>query len=363
MTTAHVAISSAQGGELTIAEVKVGPPRPDEVVIDVVSSGICHTDIASHNGLFGTKKPVVLGHEGAGVVREAGTAVTGIRPGDKVAMTMSGCGQCPVCLCGDTTYCSHVFELNMAGGRPDGSSAYEGVLSHFGRQSSFSDVAVAPQQSVVVLPADTDLSLVSPLGCGLMTGAGAVLLSLQVRAGTAIAIFGAGAVGLGAVMAAALSGVSRIIVIDRFQSRLETALDLGATDALIADGDLAAQIKDLSGGGVQFALEASGNTAALTTAVASLGHRGVCGIVGTPGVGILGSFEWSSFQTRGASIRGICLGDANGKLFLPDLLSYHASGKFPFERIITTYPFERINDAFADAESGRTIKPVLQIGD
>jgi aryl-alcohol dehydrogenase len=361
MTVATVAVSGPDGDKFELREVEVGAPRADEVVVQIASSGICHTDIASHHGLFGTRKPVVLGHEGAGTVIEVGSAVTSVAVGDSVVLTMSGCGTCAICISGDPAHCSKIYELNMAGGRLDGSSAYEGgdVISHFGRQSSFATISVVPEPSVVVVPPGSDLHLIGPLGCGLMTGAGAVLNVLRITPGSRVAVFGAGAVGLAAVMAARICGASTIIAVDVFANRLELAEQVGATHVVTAGSDTTLEeVRDLSAGGVDYSVEASGHPAGLEQAVDSLGYRGVCAVVGTA-AGAKGSFDWAPFQIKGATIRGVVLGDAIGKLFVSSMLDYHAKGMFPFERFVTTYAFADINQAVEDSEAGRTVKPVL----
>jgi aryl-alcohol dehydrogenase len=354
------AVSRAPDDPLSLEELTIGSPREDEVLIAVAYAGICHTDINCHRGLAPTPKPVVLGHEGAGTVVEVGDRVTGVVPGDRVLMTFSSCGSCPSCLRGRPAYCRDALARNFLAARPDGSSAYggSGVRSHFFGQSSFATLSIAPARNVVQVPADMPLGHAAVLGCGVMTGAGAVLNSLRVTPGSSVAVFGAGAVGLSAVMAARIAGASTVIAVDAVDSRLSLASRLGATHALSArTASVPEAIADLTGGGADFTVEASGHPVALQQAIDGLGSGGVCAAVGSVSGPV--SPSWRDLRLKGATVRGVIEGDANPPVFLPELMRYHAEGRFPFEELIMEYDFVKINDAVADAESGLAVKPLL----
>jgi len=340
-------------------------PRPDELIIEVAYCGICHTDISAVQGKMGSLKPVVLGHEGAGVVVQVGADVKSVRPGDRVMMTNMTCGECPQCLGGAPAYCRHARPLNMNAERLDHSTAFHAseVHSHFFGQSSFATYSLANKRNVVKVPDDIPLSSAAALGCGVMTGTSAVFNAADVRPGGAVLVTGTGAVGLSAVMAARICGASCIIGVDIVPSRLDLARQLGATHTYLAtDPDLPAKIREASGGGINYAIEASGNVKALAPALDSLAQQGSVVIVGAAGL-VDGTFRWRDLQLRGATIRGSVIGDANPPIFMPRLFQYYREGRFPVERLIKLYDFEAINEAMHDAEAGGTIKPVLRIGE
>lgn len=345
---------------LSLQALELDEPRPDEVLIRIVATGICHTDIALIQGHpVPLPVPFVLGHEGAGVVERMGAAVKGLAPGDHVVLSFDHCGACPRCQSGDAAYCEHFF-VNFSGRRRDGSTtlAQNGkpVFGNFFGQSSFSTHVLASARNSIKVPKDLLLETLGPLGCGIQTGAGAVINALRPRVGDSIAVFGAGAVGLSAVMAAKVMGATTIIAIDLHEDRLQLARELGATHVVNAAGDVRKAVAAIAPKGVDYSLDASAAAPAIATAMAILAVRGVCGIVGGgPPV----TLDTPALMQGGRAIRGIGLGDAVPALFIPKLLDLHRQGRFPFERLIRTYPLERINEAIADSKSGRTIKPVV----
>jgi aryl-alcohol dehydrogenase len=356
------AVSRSAGEPMSFEELTLGAPRDDEVLVEVHYGGICHTDINCHQGRAPTPHPVVLGHEGAGTVVEVGAGVRTVAPGDRVLMTFMSCGRCRTCLSGHPAYCPSALALNFLGGRADGTSAYQDtvVRGHFFGQSSFATLSMANVRNVVPVPDGIPLERAAVLGCGIMTGAGAVLNSLRVTRGSRVAVFGAGAVGIAAVMAARIAGASTVVAVDGVRSRLELAERVGASHTLLAGPDVVAQLAELTGGGVDFSVEASGHPTALTQAVDGLGIGGTCAAVGT--VNVEASPSWRSLRLKGATIRGVVEGDANPSVFLPQLFRYHAEGRFPFESLIARYDFAKIDQAIADAEAGIAVKPVLSIG-
>jgi aryl-alcohol dehydrogenase len=285
-----------------------------------------------------------------------------------VVLSVNSCGRCRQCLAGDNTYCADLYARNFGGTRPDGSTALrdpenrEAISSHFFGQSSFARRANVQARSVVPVPPDVPLELMGPLGCGIQTGAGAVMNSLRPPAGSSIAVFGAGAVGLSAVLAAQAVGCAQIVAVDIVPERLSLAKELGATDTVDArDGDAAERIKELTGGlGVDFALETSGVAAVLRTAADSLALRGTVGLVGAQAPGQETSFETGLSMTRGWKLQMIIEGDAVPQTFIPRLIELWRKGRFPFDRLVTFYDFADIEKAFADSAAGGTIKPVLR---
>lgn len=350
-------------GDFVIQELEMDDPRPDEVVVRLAATGVCHTDLVVRDQWFPVPLPVVLGHEGAGVVEAVGSAVTMVEPGDHVVMSMLACRDCKYCRAGKPTYCTGHYALNFGGGRADGSSALsrdgEGVHGHFFSQSSFASHSLANENNVVKVPSDAPLEILGPLACGVNTGAGAIINSLKVGAGARVAVFGTGAVGLSSVMAARAVGATTIIGIDLYDERLELAKELGATHTINArNDDPVAAIMDITGDGADYTLETTASPKVVRQAVDATALQGTCALIGVPPTGTEITLDMQHILF-GRFLRGIVGGDTVAKVFIPQLIELWQQGRFPFDRLITTYPFDEINQAAHDAESGKTIKPVL----
>jgi len=336
-------------------------PRAGEMRIRMVATGICHTDLHEHPGRH-SPQPIVLGHEGAGVVEKLGEGVRGFEVGDHVILSGNSCGACPSCLANRPTYCDLAMPLCFGGQRLDKSTALscgeETIHSHFFGQSSFASHAIVPQRTAVKMDKDLPLEKLGPLGCGVVTGAGGVIEALKVGFGDTIAVFGVGGVGLSAVMAARLVGAKRIVAVDLVPERLELARELGATDTILASEDgLAGKIRGVTGRGVDFSFNTANAPAAHTAALECLAMNGTAGFVAAP----LGEWKPAMFAmlAGGKQLRGILGGDAHPGLFIPKLAEFWRQGRFPFDRLLTFYPFAEIERAFEDAYSGKAIKPVL----
>jgi aryl-alcohol dehydrogenase len=309
----------------------------------------------------------VLGHEGAGTVLAVGQSVTKVAPGDRVGMTFDSCGRCRACQTARPAYCHAFFEHNFAASRPgDGSSALSRpereLHAHFFGQSSFATRSVARERNIVKIDVEIPLEVAAPFGCGIQTGAGAVLNSFAAPAGSSLAVFGTGAVGLAAIMAAGIAGCDPIVGIDLHDSRLELARELGATHVVNAEaGDPVEAVRALTGGGADFGIEATGSPAVLRQAVDALAPLGTCGVIGAPAFGTEVSLDVTHILTAGRVVRGIVEGDSVPDVFLPQLHRYWAAGRFPVERMMTFYDFDDIERAVHDAESGSTVKAVLRM--
>ena len=363
---AKAAIVRGKGAPFVIEDVRIGPPTADEVLVRVLAVGICHTDAIVRDQYYPFPLPGVLGHEGSGIVEDVGANVTNVACGDHVVMTFMSCGQCRQCQRGETAYCNDFFMLNVGGARKDGSTgtsdAQGHVLhDHFFGQSSFGTHAVAHSRNVIKVPKDVPLEILGPLGCGIQTGAGAILNALAVGAGDSVAVFGVGGVGLSAVMAARAAGATTIIALDVIPSRLKLALELGATHIVNSSKEDAVEAVRKICGGVDYSLDTSGRPTVLRQAIDALGIRGTCGIVGAPPLGTEASFDINSLMIPGRTIRGICEGDSLAAVFIPQLIELHRQGRFPFDRLIKFYEFDEINAAIDDAAKGVTIKPVLRM--
>jgi aryl-alcohol dehydrogenase len=365
--SATSAVVREPGGPFRLEQVSLSGPRPDEVLVEVVASGMCHTDLLVRDSRPAVL-PAVVGHEGAGVVREVGSEVRGVAPGDRVVLSFPSCGRCPRCLTGRTAYCDTIATLKFACRRPDGSvattdAAGRPVGDHFFGQSSFSTLTVANGRSVVKLPDDADLRVAGPLACGVQTGVGTVLDVLRVGPGSSVAVFGAGSVGLCAVMAAQLAGATTIVAVNRRASRLQLAAEFGATH-LVSPGEVdpVEAIREATGGrGVEFAFETTGKPEVLTQAVRSLDSLGTCAYVGTAAPGELGGIPMLEAMTKGLTVRGVLQGDSTPARTIPRLWDLHRRGLLPYERLITHYPLDEINRAAADTETGDVVKPVLMM--
>lgn len=352
----QAAVLRKRGGPLRIEALDMEAPRGDEVLVRIVASGICRTDLDFCDEWFEEPDAVVLGHEGAGVVERVGAKVTAVRPGDPVVLSYQSCGRCGPCRDGHPTDCERFWEANFGFRRLDGSNALRrsGVRGHFFGQSSFATHALATERNLVRVPGDLPLELLAPLGCGLQTGAGTVLNSLAVPRGAAIAVFGTGAVGLAAVMAARIVGAAPIIGVDIVPDRLALARELGAGHVIDNHhADLAACIAGITGSGVDYVVE--------TTGLPEL-HRLALEVLNPHGTVALLTGETGATLPRGRRTLGIRQGDAVPRQFIPRLTALYRKGVFPFDRLVTFYDFDDINRAMDDARRGHTIKPVLRIG-
>jgi aryl-alcohol dehydrogenase len=346
--------------------LQLGSPRADEVVVRIVATGVCHTDIAVRHRKE-APVPSILGHEGAGIVERVGVSVVKVRPGDHVILSFLSCGRCRQCQNGELPYCERLGALNFSATRGDGSVSAAGrhgdVKNHFFGQSSFATHAIANERNVVKVPKSLRLEMLGPLGCGLQTGAGAVMNSFKVKAGESLACFGTGAVGLAAIMAARIVGATTIIGVDISDERLRMAKKLGATHVINPrKSDPAAFIMNITAGaGVDYSFDTTGNQDVFTAAIDALGFRGTLGYV-TGGVNSERRFDARRFLAGGKRIIGILEGDAVPDLFIPKLIKLYQQGRFPFDKMVKFYPFKEINRAFTESERGRTIKPIIRLG-
>jgi aryl-alcohol dehydrogenase len=359
------AVVQEVGAPFTLTDVDLQEPAPDEVVVQIAGAGICHTDIAVQHGHLPFPLPGVLGHEGSGTVVEVGSDVTTLAVGDQVAISFNSCAACPRCTMGEPAYCHNFLEYNFGGVRPDGSSGLASagtkLGSNFFGQSSLASHALAHERNVVKLPPGTPVELVGPLGCGIQTGAGAVMNSLDVQHGSTVIIAGAGGVGLSAVMAAVVREAATIIAVDLHESRRVLATELGATHAIDPKaGALSEQIREISPAGADYAVDTTAVTPVVEQLLASLGMRGMLGLLGVPAdpqaVFTVGLFQPPML---GLTIRGIVEGDADPQTFIPYLLDLHGQGKFPFDKLITTMPLAQINEAVDAQHRGEVLKAVL----
>ncbi len=354
-----------EGGAFSVEAVDLAEPQAHEVLVEIVACGVCHTDLAVRDRHIPLPLPAVLGHEGSGIVSKVGSAVTHLLPGDHVVLSYGSCGQCTNCASGRPAYCREFLAYNVGTRRPDGSCTHhqgeQPLTGCFFYQSSFATHAITHARNVVKVASDLPLEILAPLGCGIQTGAGAVLNCLPPNSGSSIAIYGAGAVGLSAIMAASAVTFRCIIAVDVEDRRLAFARELGATHIVNARSrDVVAEVRAVSGGGTDYAIEATGVPSVMTQAFDALNGTGTAIILGVAPAGANVTIDAATLL-GGRTIRGAIEGESIPQIFIPKLIDLWKAGKFPFDRLLKFYPFSQINDAAHDSERGLAIKPVLRM--
>ena len=366
----QAAVAHEQHGAFIMSSVDLDDPREDEILVEIVGVGLCHTDLAVRDGAIPLPLPAVLGHEGSGIVKAVGSKVTKVKAGDSVIMSFRSCGVCASCEHDDPAYCTSFLPLNFAGCRPDGSHSIhhdvdnqkQPVTSNFFGQSSFATFALTYEANVVKVDASLPLATLGPLGCGIQTGAGAVMLSLAAKPNTSILVLGGGTVGLAGLLGAVVQGCSTIIVSEPHHYRRELAQSLGATHVIdpMTQTSLEQAVLEIVPAGVDYVLDTTGNANVLAAAVLCMGYRGTLGLVAVPSKpGVTFPIDPMLCMSKGLKIQGIVEGDSDPDTFLPRLVQLYTEGKFPFDKLIKFYPLSEINQAIEDQHHGVCVKPVL----
>jgi aryl-alcohol dehydrogenase len=359
----QAAILRRSGEPFEIETLRLDDPRPDEVLVRIVAAGLCHTDISIAQGLFPPLPPIVLGHEGAGVIEKVGADVRDLTVGDHVVLSFDSCGDCPACRDDHPVFCAAYTEHNGSGRRVDGTHTLQSdrgpVGGNFLGQSSFATHALARERNAVRVRRDAPLELLGPLGCGVQTGVGTVLNIMKPGVGESLAVFGCGAVGLSAVMGARIAGCAPIIAVDKVPSRLALAAELGATHTVNAgQEDPLSRIDAL--GGVRYVVEASGVPAVLAQAMRAVGYGGVLGMLGghPPKATLEVNIQSTLF---GKTLIGVVEGDVNPHKFVPYLVDLYLEGRLPIDKLANFYELDEINLAVKDSLEGKTVKPMLKM--
>lgn len=363
---ALAAILHEPGSHFKLETIDVSEPLAGEVRVWIKAVGICHTDLVIGSGALGNAFPTVLGHEGAGVVESVGSGVSSVKVGDKVLLSFNSCGECIRCKANDPAYCHDFFARNMMCARPDGSSRLSknghSIADNCFGQSSFAALAVANERNVIKVSDDANLHILAPLGCGVQTGVGSVMRSLEAKEGESLLVIGGGSVGLSAIIGGKLTGCHPIIVIEPQVSRRDLALELGATHAIdpTIEADLVSQVKEILPNGVDLIVDTSGHMPTLERAPDMIAPMGKIGLIGVPAaLDAALPLPMITWLTKGGTVRGIVEGDSDIRGFLPELIAHFDAGNLPIDRFVTVYPFEMINQAIEDSHEGRCIKPVL----
>lgn len=347
-----------------IQELELDAPRFNEVLVKVVACGVCHTDEVARQQIIPVPLPAVFGHEGCGVIEEVGPGVTGFAQGDRVGFSYGYCGTCDACRQGHPYGCEENRRLNFSGTQFDGTKRLhnkgEEVSSFFG-QGAFATYAVVHVNNLIHVPEGIDLALIGPMGCGIQTGAGAVLNYLKPEPASSIIITGCGPVGLSAVMAAKIAGCTTIIACDVIDSRLAMAAELGATHTINSKNveSVPLEVRKLTRIGTHYAIDCTGIGACVRQSLNCTRSLGTCVVLGATQE--LTINVENELMGSGKKLVGIVEGCSYPQIFIPQLLEYYKQGLFPFDKLITYYNFKDIAEAFEDTHKGKVIKAVLKM--
>jgi S-(hydroxymethyl)glutathione dehydrogenase/alcohol dehydrogenase len=365
----RAAVAWEKGKPLTIETIDVAPPKAGEVLVRIVATGVCHTDAYTLSGddpegLF----PVVLGHEGGGIVEEIGAGVTSVKPGDHVIpLYTPECGVCKFCTSGKTNLCQAIRATQGKGLMPDGTSRFSlngKQILHYMGTSTFSEYTVMPEIALAKINPKAPLDKVCLLGCGITTGIGAVLNTAKVEPGATVAVFGLGGIGLSVVQGAVMAKAGRIIAIDINPDKFEMARALGATDCINPrdhSGPIQQVIVDMTDGGVDYSFECIGNVNLMRSALECC-HKGwgESIIVGVAGAGQ--EIATRPFQlVTGRVWRGSAFGGVKGRSQLPSYVERYLAGEIKVDEMVSkVLPLEQINEAFQLMHDGKVIRAVIK---
>ncbi|KAI9667528.1 MAG: hypothetical protein M1821_000344 [Bathelium mastoideum] len=373
---AIVSHGSLKEDQWRMEDVELRAIREDELLVEIIASGVCHTDVH-----FGSEKegpsivyPSVKGHEGAGYVKAVGSAVTAAQEGDPVLLSFASCGSCHACLDQVPSYCTSFNELNFLGSKTfdltssSASFSEPSIAGKFFGQSSFANLTIVSQCSVVnakgLFQNRQELALFSPLGCGVQTGAGTIVNVAQAGPKDAVVVIGLGGVGLSAVMAAKVLGCRKIIGIDKVGKRLELAKELGATDVIngaqLGGSSLVERVREVTEGlGATVTMDTTGVTALTMQGIEFTRNHGKIIQVGTNPLDATADFPMFLFMVSGKQFMGAVEGGATPTKFVPQLIKWYHEGKFPLDKLVKTFSADDWKKAIDEMGSGETVKPVL----
>jgi S-(hydroxymethyl)glutathione dehydrogenase / alcohol dehydrogenase len=348
---------------LRVESLTVNRPREDEVVVRLAASGVCHTDLSVVEAKLPVPPPVVLGHEGAGIVEEVGKAVTDLKPGDHVVLSwVQNCGKCPYCVAGRHHLCDAGPRAMLEGQEfvfeKDGMS-----IARMAGVASFAERTVVRATAAIKIPDDVPLDRACLVGCGVMTGVGAAINTVQIRPGQTVAVFGCGGVGLNVIQGAALCSPSRIIAVDMLPMKLDMAKRFGATDTIAVKDvdDVPEAIRSLTNGlGVDYAFEASGVTDVITQSFHSVKRGGTAVVVGVPGFDQMASIPAAMMVLEEKAVVGSLYGSANMRRDMPRLLELYMRKKLKIDELISRrITLDEINAAFDAIKQGDVARSVI----
>lgn len=365
----RAAVLERTGGSLDVCELELAPPGPEEVLVRLHASGVCHSDQNAIDGTAETRCPAVLGHEGAGVVEAVGPRVSRVVAGDHVALSWApSCGQCSECLRDLPQLCSSAWPAMGAGGLLDGTTrlSRDGEpVYHYSLLSTFAEACVVPERSCVPIPKDVPFDVAGLVGCAVTTGVGSVWRTAGVRPGERVAVVGCGGVGLSAVMAAAAAGAEPVIAVDTTPSKLDVAREFGATAGVLWAGsaeETAEAVKEASGGGVDYAIEATGRPEAMLAAFLSTRTRGAAVLIGIPRADAVLALPALSIPRMERRVLGSIYGSSRPERDFPLTLELYRRDRLPLDRLVShRLPLDEIERAFALMRSGEALRAVLDL--
>jgi S-(hydroxymethyl)glutathione dehydrogenase/alcohol dehydrogenase len=354
------AVMREVGKPLEIEDVSISKPGPREVLIRTAAAGVCHSDLHFIEGSYPTQTPIVLGHESAGVVEQVGSDVSYVKPGDHVITCLSVfCGHCEMCLTGHLTLCDSP-EMRREKTQEPRLSQDGGTVYQFADLSSFAEQMLVHEHAIVKIREDMPLDRAALIGCGVTTGVGAVFHTAAVEPGSTVAVIGCGGVGLSCVNGAALAGAGRVIAIDMVDSKLEMAKTFGATDVVNGSaGDAVEQVKELTGGGVQYAFEAIGLKKTAEDSFRMLRPGGTATIIGMIPAGVKIELTGSAFLQE-KKIQGSSMGSNRFRVDMPRFIDFYLAGKLHLDEMVSKrIGLADVNDAFEDMKSGSVARSVI----
>jgi len=364
----RAAVLEQTGGAHRVHELDLAPPSRSEVLVRLHASGVCHSDWNAIDGTAPTRCPAVLGHEGAGVVEAVGSDVERVRVGDHVALSWAPwCGTCAECVRDLPWLCSTAWPAMGTGGLMDWTSrlSRDGEpIFHYSFLSTFAEACVVPERCCVPIPRDVPFEIAGLVGCAVTTGLGAVWRTAGVRPGDRVAVFGCGGVGLSAVMGAAAVGAEPLVAVDAFDQKLETARGFGATGGVVWKGsaeETAEAVRKASGGGVDYAIEATGRPEAMLAAVLSTRARGAAVLIGIPAEDAVVPLPALTMPRMERRVLGSIYGSSKPERDFPHTLDLYRSGRLPLDRLVShRLPLEDAERGFELMHSGEALRVVLQ---
>ena len=348
------------GQPLEIEDIAISKPGPREVLVKTAAAGVCHSDLHFIEGLYPGQSPMVLGHESAGVVEQVGSDVTYVKPGDHVITCLSVfCGHCESCLTGHMSLCANPETRRGPEDEPR-LSKEGGVVHQFANLSSFAEQMLIHEHGLVKIREDMPLDRAALIGCGVTTGVGSVFHTAGVEPGSTVAVIGCGGVGLSCINGAALAGAGKVIAIDMVDSKLEMSKDFGATHVVNGSaGDVVEQVRELTGGGVQYSFEAIGLKDTAEQAFSMLRPGGTATVIGMIPVGVKIELMGSAFLQE-KKIQGSMMGSNRFRVDMPRFIDFYLQGKLHLDQMISKrIPLENIMDAFADMKTGEVARSVI----
>jgi S-(hydroxymethyl)glutathione dehydrogenase/alcohol dehydrogenase len=355
------AIFHAAHEPLTIEQIDVDAPQPHEVLVRVVASGVCHSDLHFVDGLYPMRAPAVLGHEAAGIVEAVGSQVTDFAPGDRVISCLSiFCGTCENCLSGHPSICRN--RPARARTDPPRLSWQGDAVGQMAQLGAYAEQMLVHEHALVKITQDIDFDRMALIGCGVTTGLGAVLNTARIEAGSTVAVWGAGGVGLAAIQGARIAGARQIIAVDVHESKLATARDLGATHSVDASSrDPVQAILEMTGGGVDYSFEAIGLKVAAEQAYNALRPGGTATVIGMIPVGQMVEIEGRTFLTE-KKIQGSSMGSNRFRSDMPKYIDLYLQGRLHLDEMITRRGvLEDVNEAFRAMKAGEVARTVLML--